>query len=154
MITLVNEVLNLCSSVRYHTYMYLPADETLRIWDSTQPPNSTAQIHAHSGEILTCDWSKYDQNLIFTGGVDRTIRCWDLRQPSLPRATFSGHTQAVRRLKCDPFHGGRVVSCSYDFTVRVWDIHRPVSPLVETVAHHSEFTFGLDLSALEAGKVR
>ena len=27
------------------------------------------------------------------------------------------------------------------------------TPLVETISHHSEFTFGLDLSSLEAGKV-
>lgn len=125
----------------------------LRVWDSTQPPNSTTQIHAHNGEVLTCAWSKYDPHTLFTGGVDRTVRCWDLRQPSLPLLTLSGHTQAVRRLKCDPFHGGRVVSCSYDFTVRVWDIKRPLSPLLETIRHHSEFTFGLDLCALEAGKV-
>ena len=130
------------------------ADEALRVWDSTHPPGSTVQIHAHSGEVLTCDWSKYDQNLIFTGGVDRTIRCWDLRQPSLPVTTLGGHTQAVRRVKCDPFQGGRLASCSYDFTVQLWDIGKPISPLVETVAHHSEFTFGLDLCSLEAGKVK
>ena len=135
------------------SYRAHAADETLCIWDSTHPPNSTTQFHAHDGEVLTCDWSKYDQNLIFTGGVDRTIRCWDLRRPTLPLATLSGHTQAVRRLKCDPFHGGRAVSCSYDFTVRIWDIGSPMAPLLETIQHHSEFTFGLDLSSLEAGKV-
>lgn len=136
-----------------HTFASVASDETLRIWDSTHPPNSKMQLHAHSGEILTCDWSKYDQNLLFTGGVDRTIRCWDLRQPSLPVATLSGHTQAVRRLKCDPFHGSVLASASYDFSVRVWDVGKPVSPLVETIAHHTEFTFGLDFSSLEAGKV-
>lgn len=137
-----------------HYYLIILADETLRLWDSTQPLSSVTQVHAHSGEVLACDWSKYDQNLIFTGGVDRTIRCWDLRRPSLPVATLSGHTQAVRRIKCDPFQSGKLVSCSYDFTVRVWEMGKPISPLVETIAHHSEFTFGLDLSTLEAGKVK
>lgn len=36
-------------------------DETLRLWDSAHPPHSTASVHAHSGEVLSCDWSKYDQ---------------------------------------------------------------------------------------------
>ena len=134
--------------------MTFAADETLRLWDSAHPPNSVTQVHAHTGEVLACDWSKYDPNAIFTGGVDRTIRCWDLRQPSLPVATLSGHTQAVRRIRCDPFQSSRLASCSYDFTVRVWEMGRPISSLVETISHHSEFTFGLDLSALEAGKVR
>ena len=134
-------------------HFHFTADETLRIWDSSGPPNSTAQIHAHNGEVLTCDWSKYDPNLICTGGVDRTVRCWDLRQSSFPLATLEGHTQAVKRVKCDPFKSGRLASCSYDFTVRLWEIGKPATPLLETIAHHSEFTFGLDLSALEEGKV-
>ena len=36
---------------------------------------------------------------------------------------------------------------------RLWDIGRPIVPLVETVSHHSEFTFGLDFSTLAPGKV-
>lgn len=92
--------------------------------------------------------------MLFTGGVDRTLRCWDLRQLTMPVATLEGHGQAVRRVKCDPFVGERVASCSYDFTVRFWDVRRPAGQqLVQTVAHHSEFTFGLDLCSLEAGKV-
>ena len=126
------------------------------MWDSTQPPASscTSRVHAHAGEVLTCDWSKYDPNILFTGGVDRTLRSWDLRRLSLPLATLEGHTQAVRRVRCDPFAGDRVASCSYDFSVRWWDISRPAGQqLTQTLTHHSEFTFGLDLCSLEAGKV-
>ena len=36
---------------------------------------------------------------------------------------------------------------------RLWDVGQPVTPLVETIAHHSEFTFGLDFSPLAPGKV-
>ena len=136
-----------------HQNFVVTADGMLRVWDSTQPAQSSAHIPAHSGEALSCAWSKYDQHTLFTGGVDRTIRSWDLRQPSLPLLTLTGHTQAVRRLKCDPFEGGRLASCSYDFTVRLWDVKRPASPLIETITHHSEFTFGLDLCSLEPGKV-
>lgn len=126
------------------------------MWDSSQPPETScsARVQAHNGEVLACEWSKYDQNILFTGGVDRTLRCWDLRRLSCPVATLEGHTQALRRIRCDPFQGGRVASCSYDFTVRFWDVGRPpAQQLVQTIAHHSEFTFGLDLCPLEAGKV-
>ena len=51
----------------------LLGDRMLRLWDSAQP-RSTACVGAHSGEILACDWSKYDQNVIFTAGVDTTIK--------------------------------------------------------------------------------
>ena len=122
------------------------------MWDLNQP-HPTATCHAHSGELLSCDWSKYDPNILFTGGVDASIQMWDIRQLSSPILRMVGHTQAVRRVKSDPFHGNIVLSCSYDFTVRVWDIGKPSSPLMETIRHHTEFTFGLDLSALEQGRV-
>lgn len=129
-------------------------DGTLRLWDSTTPPHSTAVVPNHAGELLTCDWSKYDQNVLFTAGVDSTIRGWDLRQLSSPVLVMGGHTQAIRRMKCDPFRGNFIATCSYDFTVRIWDIGRRGSPpLVETVAHHTEFTFGLDVCSLAPGKV-
>ena len=82
------------------------------------------------------------------------MRLWDIRQLSAPVMVMGGHTQAVRRLKCDPFQGNIVTTCSYDFTVRIWDISQQGSPpLLETVSHHTEFTFGLDLCSLTPGKV-
>ena len=133
-------------------FFYL-GDGTLRLWDLTTPPHSTAAVHCHAGELLTCDWSKYDQNVLFTAGVDANVRLWDIRRLSAPVMTMGGHTQAIRRIKCDPFRGNIVASCSYDFTVRIWDVNRQGSPLVETVSHHTEFTFGLDICSLTAGKV-
>jgi peroxin-7 len=88
--------------------------------------------------------------------VDTNVRLWDIRQLSAPVMVMGGHTQAVRRLKCDPFQGNIVATCSYDFTVRIWDISRvqgSTPPLLETISHHSEFTFGLDLCSLTPGKV-
>ena len=130
-------------------------DGTLRLWDSTTPPHCTAFTHCQAGELLTCDWSKYDQNLLFTAGVDANIRLWDIRQLSAPVMVMRGHTQAIRRLKCDPFCGNIVATSSYDFTVRIWDIGKVQSslPLLETVSHHSEFAFGLDICSLAPGKV-
>ena len=127
-------------------------DQQICLWDLSNP-QPTASCHTHSGELLSCDWSKYDPNHLFTGGVDATVKLWDIRNFASPVLVMGGHRQAVRRVKCDPFRGNIVLSCSYDFTVRIWDIAQPLTPLVETIGHHSEFTFGLDLSALEQGKV-
>jgi len=35
-------------------------DHTLRIWDVSTPPRAQQTIRAHDGEVLTCDWAKYD----------------------------------------------------------------------------------------------
>lgn len=35
-------------------------DHTVRIWD-TGTPGQVQVIAGHGGEVLTCDWSKYDQ---------------------------------------------------------------------------------------------
>ncbi|XP_064405180.1 peroxisomal targeting signal 2 receptor-like isoform X2 [Halichondria panicea] len=133
------------------TFASVSGDEQICLWDLSQP-NPTTIYHAHSGELLSCDWSKYDPNVLFTGGVDTAVRMWDIRNLTSPVLVMGGHTQAVRRIKCDPFRGNIVLSCSYDFTVRVWDVGRPATPLLDTIGHHREFTFGLDLSALEQGK--
>lgn len=34
------------------------------------------------GEVLSCDWNKYNQNLVVTSSTDCNIYGWDLRQPS------------------------------------------------------------------------
>ena len=39
---------------------FFVGDNTLRIWDISAPPAAQQTIRAHSGEVLTCDWAKYD----------------------------------------------------------------------------------------------
>ena len=53
------------------------ADGSLRIWDSTQPAHTSAVCINSSGggEVLACDWSKYDHHNIVSTGVDAVIRC-------------------------------------------------------------------------------
>jgi WD40 repeat protein len=45
---------------------------------------------AHDFEVLSCDWNKYNPNLLVTGSVDKTIKCWDIRNPSV-RAALTPH---------------------------------------------------------------
>lgn len=39
-------------------------------------PRSVMTIGAHNNEVLSCDWCKYNENIIVTGSVDRSIRVW------------------------------------------------------------------------------
>ena len=50
------------------------ADGSVRVWDSTQPGRPTAVCAGGGGEILACDWSKYDHHMLVTAGVDTTVK--------------------------------------------------------------------------------
>ncbi|GAA6105001.1 peroxisomal targeting signal 2 receptor-like [Tachysurus ichikawai] len=121
-----------------------PGDGTLRVWD-VKAGSCRLAIPAHKAEILSCDWCKYDQNVLATGAVDSSVCVWDLRNVRQPVAQMLGHSYAIRRVKFSPFNKTMLASCSYDFTVRVWDFSRS-PPLLDTMEHHSEFVCGLDFS--------
>ncbi len=77
-------------------------------------------VRAHEGEVLTADWDKYNEWIVYSGGVDRSVKTWDLRRPSLPLSFLHGHGFAVRRLKASPHQGGLIGSVSYDMSFRLW----------------------------------
>ena len=39
----------------------LLGDHTLRLWDANQPIPCCMVVPAHSSEVLTCDWNKYEE---------------------------------------------------------------------------------------------
>ena len=47
------------SSIDYN-FLYV-GDQTVRVWDVRNSHTPQTVIPAHASEILTCDWSKYDQ---------------------------------------------------------------------------------------------
>ena len=62
-------------------YLYT-ADGTIRVWDSSQQSGASAVCvcgggggSGGRGEVLACDWSKYDHHTIVTAGVDTVLRC-------------------------------------------------------------------------------
>lgn len=51
-------------------------DGTLRLWDVNEA-GAALVIPAHGGmEVLTCDWSKYNENILVSGSVDKSIKVW------------------------------------------------------------------------------
>ncbi|MEQ2244822.1 hypothetical protein ILYODFUR_021132, partial [Ilyodon furcidens] len=73
-------------------------DGTLRVWDVKAAACRLA-VPAHKAEVLSCDWCKYDQNLVATGSVDCSVCVWDLRNVRQPVSRLLGHTYAIRRVK-------------------------------------------------------
>ena len=59
-------------------------DGTLKIWNSLMPQQPTLSVRAHDAEVLSCDWCKYDQNILATGGSEGLILGWDVRNLTTP----------------------------------------------------------------------
>lgn len=37
------------------------------------------------------DWDKYNDAIVYSGGVDHAIKAWDLRRPQVPLSIMHGH---------------------------------------------------------------
>lgn len=109
-------------------------------------------ILAHDHEVLCCDWSKYDENVVVTGSVDKTVKVWDIRNPRRELKRMSGHMLAVRRVKFSPHLPSVIASCSYDMSVIVWDTMARHDPFVRKFDQHTEFVVGLDFSLFDEGE--
>jgi WD40 repeat protein len=85
-------------------------DGTARIWDVKTQKNALA-IPAHPQEVLTCDFSKYE-DIVATGSGDNSIRLWDLRQVARPIAVFPAHRYAVKQVRFSPWTANHLLSAS------------------------------------------
>eukprot|EP00483_Globobulimina_turgida_P004896 UN04905 len=103
---------------------------------------SILSIAGHQHEILSCDFSKYDKNLIATGSCDTSIKLWDLRKFDKPLTVLSGHKYAVRRVKFSPHHPSMIMSVSYDMSAMFWDFMATPNPLLARYDQHTEFVLG------------
>jgi len=117
-------------------------------------------LRAHDYEILTCDWNKYQENLLVTGSVDKSIKLWDLRSPNKEILTLVGHGYAVRKVKCSPHYSNVIGSVSYDMTTRFWDTTKGSENFVNNQSEnlfvydrHTEFVAGLDFNIFVEGLV-
>jgi WD40 repeat protein len=72
---------NLCGT---QMSILVVGDGTLKVWNTHMPQHPSMSLRAHDAEVLSCDWCKYDQNILATGGSDGLIRGWDLRNITSP----------------------------------------------------------------------
>ncbi|EDV24475.1 Peroxisomal targeting signal 2 receptor [Trichoplax sp. H2] len=127
-------------------------DGTIRFWDCRTPSRCLKIINDGRGEILHCDWNKYNKDVIISCSTDNILRCWDLRNAKIPTITLPGHQYAVKKVKFSPHKENIVASCSYDLTVRLWNIALP-NPMLEVIEHHSEFVTGLNFNLHRPGQI-
>ncbi|KAF9816819.1 hypothetical protein SFRURICE_009192 [Spodoptera frugiperda] len=129
------------------TFASVSGDGHLKLWTCTEPSRPAAVVKAHDAEVLSCDWSRTETHALATAGSDGLIRGWDLRRLTSPMFTLK-----VRRVQFSPHAPSILAAGSYDFTTRIWDLKRGCEPL-ETIRHHSEFTYGLDWNALRPHQI-
>lgn len=107
-------------------------DGSVRVFDLRTPSNlpypaPALSIPAHSGEVLSLDWNKWQPHVLATGAVDRLIRIWDTRMVKNGDAgagaacikELAGHEYAVRKVQWSNFAPDLLASASYDMSCRM-----------------------------------
>lgn len=129
------------------------ADCSLRLFDIKQSSNIMNPC-AHPAEILSLDWSKYDDHLLVTSACDNRLRLWDIRMITNPIIVFDGHQAAIRRVKFDPHRRDRLASTGYDGQLKIWHLTSINSYMnVHTERITKEFIYGLDWNLFEKDKL-
>lgn len=129
------------------------ADCSLRLFDINQP-SPIVNPCAHPTEILSLDWSKYDDHFLVTGACDNRLRLWDIRMITKPATVFESHQAAVRRVKFDPHRRDRLASTGYDGLLKIWTLTSTNSNIIRHTERISkEFIYGLDWNLFERDKI-
>ncbi|XP_036216184.2 peroxisomal targeting signal 2 receptor [Bactrocera oleae] len=124
-------------------------DGNLNLWNSALEFSGKPLMSieaAHNGEVLACDWSQFDRNILMTGGSDGLVRAWDLRNMRHHIFQLYSGEFAVRRVACSPTAATVVATANYDFTTRIWDFNQSLDSM-EVNVNHTEFVCGLDWNA-------
>lgn len=141
------------------------SDCAIHLWDrrvesrggSSSSSSSQSIFQAHTNEILSIDWNKYDQFQFISGSSDCALKIWDWKFVGIgnpidfapkPLHVLNGHQRAVRKVKCNPWNRSQFISAGYDMTIRCWDVSM-INPLDRTIDDHTEFVIGLDYNLHE-----
>lgn len=146
------------SPIMSKTFATTSADSTLRVW-SVRDLKPSLTIKASFGEVLSCDWNKFNEFIITTSDTNGLINVWDIRSPNNPLVTLFGHSKAIKKVKFSPFRESIIGSVSYDMSTRLWDTmsntlsHTQTlsnnllnNSLLYTSQQHTEFVYGFDFN--------
>lgn len=119
------------SSLKPSTFASTTSDGSLKIYTTKEssvksPRLEFKPVNDPSSEICsltTCDWSKYDENLIVVGTSSGILIGLDIRslKGDLPLFTVKGHRKSVEKITCDLHNSSWFSSISLDSSVKIWD---------------------------------
>ena len=69
-------------------------DKRLILWD-LRDKAPTQNIEAHVSEIMSVDYSPFDQNLLITGSTDSSVAVWDTRNTKSKLFSLRQHKDEV-----------------------------------------------------------
>ena len=100
-------------------------DQTVRVWDLTDPATEPLLLSGHIGSVNSVAFS-LDGQQIASGSGDQTVRVWNLATPAAEPILLSTHSGSVWSVAFSP-DGQQIASGSSDDTVRVWDLANPAA---------------------------
>jgi WD40 repeat protein len=112
-----------------HTLATASRDQTVRLWDTTDPAHPSplgSPLTGHGEPVWSVAFSP-DGRTLATGGDDQMVRLWNTTDPANPTplgSPLTGHTEPVNAVAFSP-DGHTLASGSDDQTVRLWDTTNP-----------------------------
>ncbi|BBB02023.1 putative WD-40 repeat protein [Actinacidiphila reveromycinica] len=115
-----------------HTLATGAGDDTIRLWDLTDPGHPTALGQPLRGHTNWVYWLQFspDGRTLASASRDRTARLWNVTDPTHPKPwgpPLTGHTGYVFSVSFSG-DGRTLVTASYDHTLRLWDVSDPAHP--------------------------
>ena len=112
-----------------HTLATASRDQTVRLWDTTDPAHPSplgSPLTGHGEPVWSVAFSP-DGRTLATGGDDQMVRLWNTTDPAHPTplgSPLTGHTEPVNAVAFSP-DGHTLATGSDDQTVRLWNTTHP-----------------------------
>jgi len=135
-----------------HTLASASNDQTVRLWNVTDPTHPTPlgqPLTGHTNYVWDAEFSP-DARILASASYDRTVRLWNMADPThtMPLGQpLTGHTDNVNSVAFSP-DGHTLASASDDETVRLWDVADPAhpTPLGQPLTGHTNYVLSVAFS--------
>ncbi len=75
-------------------------------------------------EIMSVDYSPFDENLMCTGSLDRSVGVWDIRNTKTKLFSLRQHKDDVNQVKFSRQACNLIASASSDRRIMLWDLSK------------------------------